>query len=375
MPAPSFRYRPLVAKITALLLLLLAAACGSRPAPVRAVAGPAPAMPPPRPPPRGPAIHDVDPGVLRGLMIEGELRVTPDESTLAAMRTAKRNVAQVAVSVCLDVDGTPTIGIKRMSPFRAYNNAVSAALATWRFRPYVRDGVPAQACAPASFAFIDAEQLPPSTVLPPLRDALPEPMVELPANRLATDRLPPDTRQVPPTPGVALATICRRPGTRTAATSTLVQSSGDPALDRGLLEQRVVVPVTEPPGPAICTLRAAIAHIPEAVAPPDAATAVQDVPPTTLEQARISGTKMIIPSDALKWQIRKDRVVQLVVAVKVCIDRSGRVASLSMTPSGYLGYDADLLNTIATWRYRPMLVNGKPTRVCTAIQFVYRQRG
>lgn len=368
-------------KITALLLLLLAAACGSRPAPARAIAAPAPAMPPPLPAEPAP-IHELAPGVLRGLMIEGELRVTPDESTLAAMRTAKRNVAQVAVSVCLDVDGTPTIGIKRMSPFRAYNNAVSAALATWRFRPYVRDGVAAQACGLGLFAFVDAQQLPPGTVLPPLGDALPEPMVELPANRLATDALPPDTRQVRPTPGVALATVCRRPGSRVAPTVTLVQSSGDPALDRRLLEERVIVPVEEPAGSEPCTLRAAIADVPDAPAAPDspaapdeaAAASAQYVTPIVLEQARISGAKLIVPSLALKVRIQRDRVIQIVIDVKVCVDRRGRVASVATTPSGYLGYDADLLNAIATWRYRPLLVNGKPTRVCSKIQFIYRQR-
>jgi len=45
-----------------------------------------------------------------------------------------------------------------------------------------------------------------------------------------------------------------------------------------------------------------------------------------------------------------------------------------MRTSGFAAYDEKIRSTIReTWRYRPYLVNGRATPVCTALRFVYSQ--
>lgn len=45
-----------------------------------------------------------------------------------------------------------------------------------------------------------------------------------------------------------------------------------------------------------------------------------------------------------------------------------------MKPTGLIAYEADLLNAVASFRYKPMTIDGRPIRICSAVQFLYRQR-
>jgi TonB family protein len=99
------------------------------------------------------------------------------------------------------------------------------------------------------------------------------------------------------------------------------------------------------------------------------------VPPTLLEGSRIAGDKMIVPDDVTKTEIQRSGKTQLMVPVKVCIDRAGNIASVKvMKSSGFVAYDQKLDREIRKWRYKPFSVNGTPTPVCSAIQFIYRQK-
>ena len=63
-------------------------------------------------------------------------------------------------------------------------------------------------------------------------------------------------------------------------------------------------------------------------------------------------------------------------AAEVCVTEDGSINTVSVIKStSFPSYDVKIQNTIRkTWRYRPIIVSGKPTPVCTAVRFVYRQK-
>lgn len=90
---------------------------------------------------------------------------------------------------------------------------------------------------------------------------------------------------------------------------------------------------------------------------------------------RISGNSHIVPPDPVKLRIANDGRSQVVGAVLMCLDTSGRVAKLKMVrTTGYNPYDAKILREVRRWRYQPYRVNGTAVPVCTSITFIYRQR-
>jgi protein TonB len=110
--------------------------------------------------------------------------------------------------------------------------------------------------------------------------------------------------------------------------------------------------------------------------PPPPPAPPQNIAPTALEQQRISGDKNIFPDDVTKTEIQRAGKTQLTVPVKVCLDRAGNIASVKiMKSSGFPAYDQKLNREINKWKYRPFSVNGNPTPVCSAIMFIYRQKG
>lgn len=169
------------------------------------------------------------------------------------------------------------------------------------------------------------------------------------------------------TAGVALYRVCRTPGQPEVM---VVQSSGDDAFDRRGLEEQQARAAAEAAGTQPCWLRSAI------VGPPAAAGAKsQNVAPTAMEAHRVrGGERVIVPGEAVKRAMAKAGVSSVAAEVRVCIDETGRIASIDVkTPSGYLGYDADLINGIATWRYRAFYVAGVPTPICAVMKYVYKQ--
>ncbi len=90
---------------------------------------------------------------------------------------------------------------------------------------------------------------------------------------------------------------------------------------------------------------------------------------------RISGEKMITPSDHDKTRIQLSGVERIVAAFKVCIDGNGAVQRVvTLRPSGLDSYDQKIEAGIRTWKYKPVLRDGKPIEACTAVTFIYSQR-
>ena len=99
----------------------------------------------------------------------------------------------------------------------------------------------------------------------------------------------------------------------------------------------------------------------------------QAVAPSELEKNRIKGDRNIVPDEFEKRAIAPEEKV--VARLKMCIDREGKVSQVRiLKASGYPGYDRKIETELRAWEYKPFLVDGKPTWVCTAVTFIYKQQ-
>lgn len=100
-----------------------------------------------------------------------------------------------------------------------------------------------------------------------------------------------------------------------------------------------------------------------------------NVPPMVLQGMRISGETQIQAPDTVKTMMMRDGKDRTVGALKLCIATDGAIKSVSILSSTkYEAYDAKLVSTARTWRYKPYTVNGTPMPVCGVVTFVYTIR-
>jgi serine/threonine protein kinase len=141
-------------------------------------------------------------------------------------------------------------------------------------------------------------------------------------------------------------------------------------------------PATPVPTPATATptppapqppVASALPTLPAQPAPP---APPQTVLPTALDANRVAGEKDIMPDERTQADIHRSGVEKIVGSYKVCISTEGTIAAVTQLKStGFPSYDATIQDTIrGKWRYRPYLVNGKATPVCTAVRFIYLQK-
>jgi hypothetical protein len=105
---------------------------------------------------------------------------------------------------------------------------------------------------------------------------------------------------------------------------------------------------------------------------PPSVSVWQPVPPTLLEANRLRGDKDIEPDAPTKAQIAKSGKDRLIGSYKLCIDTQGAVATVTLLKStGFSDYDAKLRREMQQWAYRPYVINGKATPVCSAATFIY----
>jgi TonB family protein len=97
------------------------------------------------------------------------------------------------------------------------------------------------------------------------------------------------------------------------------------------------------------------------------------VPPNVGKGLRISGNEQIHPPEMVRVDMLHQGKSQLSATFQVCVGRDGHVDALrTLKSSGFADYDAKLLSEMRQWRYRPYLVNGKPSPMCTVSVFQYR---
>ena len=97
------------------------------------------------------------------------------------------------------------------------------------------------------------------------------------------------------------------------------------------------------------------------------------VSPSVFATLRIAGETQIVPDEPTRKAIAKaDKKV--IGSFKLCVDTKGIVSSVALLKStGYRDYDDKLQFTMRSWRYRPILVGGKPVAICGVITFIYTE--
>jgi hypothetical protein len=112
----------------------------------------------------------------------------------------------------------------------------------------------------------------------------------------------------------------------------------------------------------------------EATAPATAAAKPPEDQVSITPPVRISGDPNVVPPDSVKQEMVSARQSLLTGAFKVCVDLDGNVAAVTaISPSGHPDYDRLVIERARTWQYRPGLLDGQPTGVCTAVTLVYYQ--
>jgi hypothetical protein len=106
--------------------------------------------------------------------------------------------------------------------------------------------------------------------------------------------------------------------------------------------------------------------------------APQAAPPTlsslTADSNRIAGEKHIVPDDETKTAISLAGSPRLVGSFKLLITTHGTIAYVAMLRStGSIAYDRTIERRLHGWKYRPFMIDGKPTLVWTAVTFIYTQ--
>ena len=77
-------------------------------------------------------------------------------------------------------------------------------------------------------------------------------------------------------------------------------------------------------------------------------------------------------SPARRRSCRDDKNVSRRSAFKFCVDESGPVTTITvLQASGDDRYDAKIVAAMHQWAYRPVIVDGRRTAVCSAITFIY----
>jgi TonB family protein len=104
--------------------------------------------------------------------------------------------------------------------------------------------------------------------------------------------------------------------------------------------------------------------------PPPRAGVPPKVAPSALEPLRIAGARDVAPDAAALAAARAAGKARLVTSAVVCVDRSGSVDSTRIVKwSDVDVYDRAVLQAVSAWRFRPFLISGRPSAVCTAVTF------
>jgi serine/threonine protein kinase len=169
----------------------------------------------------------------------------------------------------------------------------------------------------------------------------------------------------------AIATKTEPPAPSPAAPPSAAAPLQSPAVTPAPVAPPLAPPPSASPPASAPTSPPAVA----AAAPPAPVT-TQNVAPTVLDANRTSGDKEIVPDESTQSEIARSGTDAINGAFKVCVTDDGSINTVTQIKStGFPSYDVKIQNTIRkTWRYRPIMVSGKPTPVCTAVRFVYRQK-
>lgn len=99
------------------------------------------------------------------------------------------------------------------------------------------------------------------------------------------------------------------------------------------------------------------------------------VAPQILKGLRISGDVAIHPPRDVYNQMFRDKELKTSGILKVCITKTGAIASVAVAKStGYPAYDDALVDAARRWVYKPYSVGGTPMPACSTVTFMYQMQ-
>ena len=92
--------------------------------------------------------------IVENLRISGETNIQPSDDVKLMMEHSGQSRVHVAFKVCLDENGAVTSTSRIGSTgYASYDDALAAAISTWRYRPYSVNGTAIPVCGPVTFTF------------------------------------------------------------------------------------------------------------------------------------------------------------------------------------------------------------------------------
>ena len=113
----------------------------------------APPPPPPPPPPPAPP-QNVPPQLLESLRISGDKVIAPDDATQKQIKKSGKERIIGAYKMCLDVSGTVSlISQLKSTGYAAYDQKITKAMRTWRYKPYQINGKATPVCTAVTLIY------------------------------------------------------------------------------------------------------------------------------------------------------------------------------------------------------------------------------
>lgn len=107
----------------------------------------------------------------------------------------------------------------------------------------------------------------------------------------------------------------------------------------------------------------------------DPVTAPPIVPPSVAKGLRISGNEQIYPPELTRVAMLHQGEDMVQATVQVCVSARGSVDNVRLLKkTGFRDYDEVLVREIREWKYKPYLVGGKASPMCTVAVIIYRMR-
>lgn len=96
----------------------------------------------------------IAPTLMTGLRTSGETQVQPPDTVKTEMHRSGQDRATAGFKVCLDASGNVASATQiKSSGFPAYDQRLTSAISTWRYRPYSLNGHGVPVCSVVTFIF------------------------------------------------------------------------------------------------------------------------------------------------------------------------------------------------------------------------------
>jgi TonB family protein len=99
------------------------------------------------------------------------------------------------------------------------------------------------------------------------------------------------------------------------------------------------------------------------------------LPPSVAKGLRLSGNEQIYPPEMTRVDMLHQGKDVVQATVQVCVGAHGSVDNVRLLKAtGFRDYDDVLTREIREWKYKPYLVDGKPSPMCTVAVIIYRMK-